>query len=325
MRTTIAAFGFAVNSDGYPIHGIVNPYYTDRSKMDRIAKMECSMQNLAAKLNERCDSQAFDTYWYLKDLKTGEEAARNGDTVVPSASTRKIAILMTALKQVNDGRRSLDEKFLIEAEYQNTTSGTFQHLKPGFEITFFDALVMMIIVSDNTCTGKVADIVGLDEVNALCQSIGMSGTTHRDGRGSATTKGMPWDHPVEASNATTVRDLGILLNVMVDGMHDSDAAAKLGCTTELVNLGMDILSWQKLRQRLPYLLPPDTKVAHKTGTGARNQNDAGVIFADGEPRYIFTVLTDMVPKKLPDGGAGPGTASLHIAQMNRMIWDELVN
>jgi beta-lactamase class A len=282
------------------------------------------MKALAEELNAMCDAQAFDTYWYLKDLESGEEANRNGGTVVPSASTRKIAILMTALKQVNEGKRSLDEPFIIEEQYQNTTSGTFQHLRPGFAITFFDALVMMIIVSDNTCTGKVADIVGLDEVNALCQSIGMTGTTHRDGRGSATTKGLPWDHPVEASNATTVNDLGVLLDVMVKGLEDPEVAAKLGCTTELCQLGMDILSWQKLRQRLPYLLPPDTKVAHKTGTGARNQNDAGVIFADGKPRYIFTVLTDWVPKELPDGAAGPGTASLHIAQMNRMVWDELV-
>lgn len=282
------------------------------------------MKDLVDKLNAMCDAQAFDTYWYLKDLKTGEDANRNGDTIVPSASTRKIAILMTALKQVNEGTRSLDDRFLVEAEYQNTTSGTFQHLRPGFEITFFDALVMMIIVSDNTCTGKVADIVGLDNVNALCQSIGMTGTTHRDGRGSATTKGLPWDHPVEASNSTTVNDLGILLDLMVQGMNDPEAAGKLGCTPELVNQGMDILSWQKLRQRLPYLLPPDTKVAHKTGTGARNQNDAGVIFADGDPRYILTVLTDYVPKLLPDGAAGPGTASLHIAQMNRMVWDGLV-
>lgn len=282
------------------------------------------MDELVRQLNEACDSQEFETLWYIKDLRTGKEAHRLGNTVVPSASTRKIAILMTALKQVNEGTRSLDEPFLIEAEYQNTTSGTFQHLKPGFEITFFDALVMMIIVSDNTCTGKVADIVGLDHVNALCQSIGMTGTTHRDGRGSATTKGLPWDHPVEASNATTVVDLGILLDLMVQGLNDPDAAAKLGCTTGQVKLGMDILLWQKFNQRLPYLLPPQAKVAHKTGTGARNQNDAGVVFSDGDPRFIIVTLTDQVPPVVSSGAGGAGTASLHIAQMCRMAWDALV-
>jgi beta-lactamase class A len=283
------------------------------------------MQALERKLNELCDAHSFDTYWYLKDLKTGAEAHRAGHTVVPSASTRKIAILMTALKQVHDGKLSLDDPFLVEEQYQDTTSGTFQHLRSGFEITLFDALVMMIIVSDNTCTGKVADIVGLDDVNALCQSIGMTGTTHRDGRGSATTKGLPWDHPVEASNSTTANDLGILLDLMVKGLEDPGAASKLGSTTEMVNLGMDILLWQKMNQRLPYLLPPDAKVAHKTGTGMRNQNDAGVIYADGSPRFILAVLTDMVPGVLPNGAAGPGTASLHLAQLCRAVWDDLVD
>jgi beta-lactamase class A len=62
------------------------------------------------------------------------------------------------------------------AAYQNNDSGCFQHQRLGFTIQFFDALVMMIIVSDNTCTGTVADMVGLDQVNALCRSIGRRGT-----------------------------------------------------------------------------------------------------------------------------------------------------
>ncbi|HAD35584.1 MAG TPA: serine hydrolase, partial [Gammaproteobacteria bacterium] len=40
---------------------------------------------------------------------------------------------------------------------------------------------MMIIVSDNTCTGAVTDLIGLESVNALCQTIGMMDTVHRYG------------------------------------------------------------------------------------------------------------------------------------------------
>jgi beta-lactamase class A len=101
---------------------LADSYYTTRRKMSESVKRGVYMEQLAGKLNALCDTQAFDTYWYLKDLYTGEEANRNGETIVPSASTRKIAILMTALKQVNEGKRSLDEPFLIEEEYQNTTS-----------------------------------------------------------------------------------------------------------------------------------------------------------------------------------------------------------
>jgi beta-lactamase class A len=46
---------------------------------------------LAEQLNAPCDDQPFRTTWYLKDLRTGEEADRDGHQRVPSASTRKVA------------------------------------------------------------------------------------------------------------------------------------------------------------------------------------------------------------------------------------------
>ena len=281
------------------------------------------MNALAQRLNTWCDGYPWTTTWYLKDLRSAQEADREGHKVVPSASTRKIAILMTALKGVNEGRFTLDQPVEMQAKYQDNNSGTFQHLTPGFTITFRDALVMMIIVSDNTCTGTVTDMVGLDEVNALCQSIGMVGTTHRHG---IPPNGTSRDHSVDLTNATTAADVGLLLDTMLRGTTDADAASALGCTTELCQLGMDILSWQKLRQRLPAHLPEGTKVAHKTGTGRRNINDAGIIFGpDGDARYILTVYTDGVPADLPERSiSGPGAASHQIASMCRMCWDTLV-
>ena len=126
------------------------------------------MRALEKTLNELCDGLPFQTSWYLKDLTTGRRADRMGDVPVPSASTRKISIMMAALKAVHDGKLALDQKVTIDAKYQDNDSGTFQHLTPGFWITFRDALVMMIIVSDNTCTGTVVDLVGLDAVQRFC-------------------------------------------------------------------------------------------------------------------------------------------------------------
>jgi beta-lactamase class A len=123
-----------------------------------------AMKELAARLNALCDALPFQSSWYLRDLRTGARADRQGDVPVPSASTRKISILMAALKAVHDGKLALDQKLTVEARHQDNDSGTFQHLTPGFSITLRDALVMMIIVSDNTCTGMVVDLVGLPEL-----------------------------------------------------------------------------------------------------------------------------------------------------------------
>src|SRR5215212_1191497 len=165
------------------------------------------MQSLINRLNELCDEQPFQISWYLKDLRSGQSADRAGHVVFPSASTRKIAILMAALKAVNEARLALDQPVTIDAKYQDNDSGTFQHLQPGFTITFEDALVMMIIASDNTCTGQVADLVGLDQVQALSDAVGMVGTTHRLG---IPLNGLGRDHPLDVVNTTTPNDVGLL-------------------------------------------------------------------------------------------------------------------
>ena len=275
---------------------------------------------LATDLNKLCDEFPFHTGWYLKNLQTGEMAHRHGYGVVPSASTRKIAIMMTALKAVHEGKLALEQPVTIQAKYQNNDSGCFQHLQPGFTIQLRDALVMMIIVSDNTCTGTVVDMVGLDPINALCQAIGMRGTTHRYGIPPA---GMAGYKPAPETNATTPADVGVLLEVILQGTQDPAAAARLGCTPALCQLGIDILSWQRLRNRLPARLPHGTKVAHKTGTTARNYNDAGIIYQGEQPLFILSAYTDMVPFELSDGTPGHTAAHQLIAQMSRTCYDAL--
>jgi beta-lactamase class A len=277
------------------------------------------MRELVVRLNELCDALPFQSSWYLKDLVTGARADRFGGVAVPSASTRKISIMMAALAAVHAGKLSLDQRVTIEAKYQDNDSGTFQHLTPGFWITFRDALVMMIIVSDNTCTGTVVDLVGLDTIQRWCEGVGMTGTIHRFGIPPKLGR----DHTLEQVTTTTPNDQGLLLELILDGTTDPAAARKLGSTPELCRLGLDILSWQKLKTRLPSQLPLGTKVAHKTGTGSRGFMDAGIIFKGERPLCILTAYTEHVPETLPDGTPGFAAAYRLIGRMARLAYDAL--
>ena len=277
------------------------------------------MNELTKQMNALCDALPFQTSWYLKDLTTGAAAHRLGDTPVPSASTRKISIMMAALKAVHDGKLSLDQKVTIQAKYQDNDSGTFQHLTPGFWITFRDALVMMIIVSDNTCTGTVVDMVGLDAIQRYCDAAGMTRTIHRFG---IPPKLGP-DHTLEQVTTTTPNDQGLLLEAILKGAEDKAAAARLGVTPELCRLGLDILSWQKLKTRIPSQLPLGTKVAHKTGTGSRGYMDAGIVYRDDKPLYIITMYTEHVPAALKDGTPGFTAAYQVMGRMARLAWDAI--
>jgi beta-lactamase class A len=277
------------------------------------------MREIVVKLNELCDALPFQTSWYLKDLVGGARADRFGGVPVPSASTRKISIMMAALAAVHAGKLSLDQHVTIDKKYQDNDSGTFQHLTPGFWITFRDALVMMIIVSDNTCTGTVVDLVGLDTVQRWCDGVGMTGTTHRFGIPPKLGR----EHTLEQVTTTTPNDQGMLLELILQGTTAAAVARKLGSTTELCKLGLDILSWQKLKARLPSQLPLGTTIAHKTGTGARGFMDAGIVFKKDQPLFILTAYTEHVPETLPDGTPGFTAANQLIGRLARVAWDGL--
>ena len=277
------------------------------------------MRETVARLEAMCDAVEFQASWYLKDLATGASADRLGAVPVPSASTRKISIMMAALAAVHAGKLALDQKVTIDARYQDNESGTFQHLTPGFWITLRDALVMMIIVSDNTCTGTVVDLVGLDDVQRYTEAVGLTGTIHRYG---IPPKAGPGD-PLDRVTTTTPNDQGLLLDLILRGADDAAVAARLRCTPALCRLGLDILSWQKLKTRLPSLLPLGTKVAHKTGTGHRCYNDAGIIFKGDRPLCILTAYTVHVPETVADGTPGFAAAYQLIGRMARQCYDDL--
>jgi len=278
------------------------------------------MDALVRRLDGLCDAQPFTTSWYVRDLVTGASADRAGAVPTPSASTRKTSIMMAAFKAVHEGRLDLDEPVTIEAEYQKgVASGTFHHLTPGVRIPLRDAIVHMIITSDNVSTRIVVDRVELDELNDYCRNIGLEGTVHRF---KIPPLGLPWDHPAEAVTTTTPNDQGRLLELILAGASDEKAAAFLGSTSRWCRYALDILSWQVHRSMIPALLPFGARICNKTGRGVRGRSDAGLVYRGDRPAYVLTAFVDHIRDELPDGMPGWSAAVGLIAKMSRACWEE---
>ena len=266
-----------------------------------------SINQLDQALNKLCDDVQFDVKWHVKDLKTGESLNRNGDKIGPSASTRKISILMAAMKFVNEGKISLTDDIVPDSKYFDTHSGCFQHFLPGFKVKFQDLLTMMIIVSDNVSTGTVTEILTMDYINEFCQSIGMTNTNHLAG----------FQNTINKINSTTPNDVGGLLELIHKSVTDEEYASKLQSTPELCQLAMDILLAQKLNNRLPLKLAApsakgtqegNVKIAHKTGSYqteySTGYSDSGIIYPPGHEGMILCAYTDNVPQYLDNGDSG---------------------
>jgi beta-lactamase class A len=127
--------------------------------------------------------------------------------------------------------------------------------------------------------------------------------------------------PADQTNATTPADVGLLLELILQGSQNPDAAARLGSTQELCTLALEILSMQRLRNRLPWRLPRGTRVAHKTGTTAGNYNDAGIIYDGDRPLFVLAAYTEKVPDTLPGGEPGHTVAQELIGRLSRLCYD----
>jgi beta-lactamase class A len=76
---------------------------------------------------------------------------------------------------------------------------------------------------------------------------------------------------------------------------------------------IDILLQQRFNERIPGLLPPGIKVAHKTGSITGVQHDSGIVFLPDGRKYVIILLS----KELPDAKKGMGV----LANISKLIYD----
>ena len=68
------------------------------------------INELETKLNTLCFAEEFNTKYYFKNLESNESINLHGNKIGPSASTRKISILMSAMKAVHEKKYHLIKK-----------------------------------------------------------------------------------------------------------------------------------------------------------------------------------------------------------------------
>jgi len=276
-------------------------------------------KNLSSTLASICDAQPFQTSFAIHLLDSGEEYGRNANTPTPSASTRKVSIMMAVLKAVHEGRLDLDEPIEVEQRLQQgLTSGTIRFMTPGTVMPLRDAITNMIITSDNVCTQMLLERLTLEEMNAFCQSLGMANTRHVH---LVPPIDMPPDHGVGAVTYTTPADQCKLLKMILDGSNDSAVAARLGSTPAFCAHALNVLSWQQFREQIPALLPYGTRVCNKTGRGKRGRMDVGIVYHGPTPAFILAAFTDQVPDVMPDGLPGFSAAFRTVAMLSRACWE----
>jgi beta-lactamase class A len=95
-----------------------------------------------------------------KNLATGEEILVDPDRSFPTASAFKVPVMTEVFRQAEEGRFKFDDRRPVRAEDIVKGSGVLRALQPGIAPTIHDLATLMIIVSDNTATNMLIDLVG---------------------------------------------------------------------------------------------------------------------------------------------------------------------
>ncbi len=109
---------------------------------------------------------------YAKNLDTGETYALNADERVKTASTIKIAVMIEAFARVTEGKAKWTDDLVLTKEKKVSGSGILSELSDNLHLTLRDAVNLMMILSDNTATNLVLDVLTTDAVNTRMESLG---------------------------------------------------------------------------------------------------------------------------------------------------------
>src|SRR6267142_6754058 len=165
---------------------------------------------------------------FAKNLDTGKTYDLGGDDRVPTASTIKIAILVEAFARVNEGKAKWTDELVLTKEKKVGGSGILAEFGDGLHLTFRDAVNLMMIMSDNTATNLVIDVLTEDAVNARMESLGFKETRlmRRVFGGGESQEGKKEENKRFGLGRTTPHEMVMLLEKLERGEVISPAVSK---------------------------------------------------------------------------------------------------
>jgi beta-lactamase class A len=211
----------------------------------------------------------------IEDLNTGDQFFLHENEVFAQASSIKIAVLAELYRQAQQGKLKLTDLYTVQASDLVADSNIMGGLTPGVtRLTLQDLATMTVAVSDNSATNVLIDRIGMENVNAMLDSQGLSHTRLR-------RKMMDLDAAKQGrENISTPREMMTLLTALYRGKVLNKEMENDFFT--MLSTGKD--SW------IPRDLPADLKIADKPGALEAVRNDSGVVFVEGRP-YVLCVMT----------------------------------
>lgn len=225
------------------------------------------------------------------DLQSDQRIDINADHRFHAASTMKTPVLIELFRQADEGMISLDDSMTVYNTFTSIVDSSSYTLSAGDDsdstlyelvgkqITLQELAVRMITVSSNLATNILIDIVKAGNVTATLRRLGMDSIQVFRG-----VEDIP-AYRAGLNNTSTAGDLAIMFSLLGQGKAVSTSADAAM---------IEILERQTFREMIPRLLPPDVRVAHKTGWIQGVHHDSGLITLPNGRRYVLVLMSENV-------------------------------
>lgn len=220
------------------------------------------------------------------------------------ASTIKLALMATVLRQVDRGMLSLDAPVSISPYMVVGGSGELQHLDMPHDTTVGEVTRRMVVHSDNTATNVMLYHVGLATVQELLDDLGLE--TMKFNR-----QMFPGDRIPQPANVIDTADTIVLLQAI----HGGDLLSE-GSRVQ----AMEWMRGQEVHTKFGAVLD-NSLIAHKTGETGKVTHDVGYFLIPGH-ETIVAVFTEV---EASDSYAETMRIGNPVIQeIARAVWDGLL-
>lgn len=253
------------------------------------------------------------------NLTTGERLDFRGAEVFPALSTIKLGVMAELFYRVEDGELALADKVTVNESDLRGGTGVFRELETPFEITVKDVCMMMIVVSDNTCTWLLGNMLGIPRVNERMRSLGLEEYSFNSDLGPNMFEDFKRG-VVGAYSECSSRDFTSLVALMATGELVSEAASAQ--MLDIMGRCQHIEWLGRYLPLNPYVSElsgtPEVRLYNKLGAGLHARCDAGLITTPGT-RYVITVMT--ADSKDPSMLLCPHEGSRTIGRISEAVFD----
>ena len=224
----------------------------------------------------------------VHDLGTGRQFFWNEKEMFHAASTMKTPVMIEVYRQASAGQYSLEDSVVVKNEFRSIVDSSVYSMDLGDDsddsmygllgrrTTIRHLVEQMITVSSNLATNILIDLVGSGNVTATMRQLGAPDIQ--------VLRGVEDDKAYELglNNRTNALDLMTIFAALAEGKAVNETAD---------SAMIEVLLRQKFNDKIPALLPPGVRVAHKTGNITGIEHDSGVLLLPDGSKIVMVILT----------------------------------